>query len=128
MATFIPGQPGHSTYSIGVTQRLINGASPEQSTGIHTVAESQTIEYLAPVMFNEARELVPAVAGTPAIGIAFGEVTTAAGEAATLEVLRGGCLNPDAINWPASYDTALKRANAFEGAPSPTQIKIQPNA
>lgn len=128
MADLNIGTPSTMTRQNGVTERLFNGVSPAASTGIHKVAASQTIRYREPVMFNEDKELVPAVFGTPAIGISLATVETDAVEPVTLEVLRGGCFNPAAIVWPASYDTPAKRATAFEGAPTPTQIKLQANA
>jgi hypothetical protein len=38
---------------------------------------------------------------------------------------RAGCFNPAALNWHASYDTDDKKAAAFRGAPTPTNILIR---
>lgn len=128
MADFNIGTPTTSTRQNGVTERLFNGVTPAVSTGVHKVAASQTIRYRELVMFNDDKELVPAIYGTPAIGISLADVETGADDVVTIEVVRSACLNPAAVVWPASYDTAAKRAAAFEGAPTPTQIKLQANA
>lgn len=128
MADYNIGTPATMTRQNGVTERLFNGVAPVVSTGVHKVAASQTIRYREPVMFNADQELVPAVYGTPAIGISLADVETGVADTVTVEVIRAGCLNPAALVWPVSYDTAAKRATAFEGAPTPTQIKLQANA
>ena len=55
--------------------------------------------------------------------------TAGADGAIKVEVTRWACVNPDALSWDASYDTAAKKLYAFEGAPSPTNIIVrQPTA
>lgn len=122
------GTPTTTTRQNGYIERLFNGVAPVVSTGTHRIAASQTIRYREPVMFNDDKELVPAVYGTPSVGISLADVVTDADDVKTLEIIRGGCLNPAGIVWPASYDTHAKRMSAFEGAPTPTQIKLQANA
>lgn len=93
-------------------------------------AASQNILALTPVGYDANKRLVPAVSGggTPiaAIGITVLAIVT---DASTTykggPVYRGGNFNPDMLNWPASFDTDAEKFSAFEGAPSPTQIKIQ---
>lgn len=103
---------------------LITGDSPGILTQDLIVAASQTIAALTPVGFDANDRLVPAEAGViQAIGITVVAVTTTASTTYTgAPVYRGGCFNPDLINWPASYDTEAEKMNAFEGAPSPTNI------
>lgn len=43
----------------------------------------------------------------------------------TIAVIRSGVLNPDRLNWHASYNTAAKKKAAFRGAPTPTNIVIR---
>ena len=40
-------------------------------------------------------------------------------------VYRQGVVNPDALVWPASYDTDAKKFAAFDGAPTPTDIIVR---
>jgi hypothetical protein len=105
---------------------LITGDQPALVTMDLVVAASQTIAALTPVGFNGSGNLVPAVNGTTAaIGILVAAVVSGSGTTKGAPVYRAGCFNPDAINWPASYDTEAKRMNAFEGAPTPTQIVMR---
>jgi hypothetical protein len=103
---------------------LITGNEPAVMTEDLVVAASQTIPALSPVGFDGNGRLIPAVSGvTQAIGIAIVAITTDASTTYKgLPVYRGGCFNPDAIVWPASYDTEAEKMNAFAGAPSPTNI------
>lgn len=103
---------------------LITGNEPAILTEDLIVAASQTIPALTPVGFDVNDRLVPAEAGvTPAIGIAVVAITTDASTTYRgLPVYRGGCFNPDLVNWPASYNTDALKFAAFEGAPSPTNI------
>lgn len=74
-------------------------------------------------------ELVLAVTGgdAPVLprGITTAEViANATGD--TVAVFRGGCFNPDALNWDVSYSTDAKKAVAFEGSKEAIFIK-KPN-
>lgn len=103
---------------------LITGDEPAVLTVDMIVAASQVIPALTPVGLDGAGRLVPAVSGvTAALGITVVAITTSASVTYTgAPIYRGGCFNPDLINWPASYDTEVERMNAFNGAPSPTNI------
>lgn len=122
------GFPGQNSYDIPVTDvSLFAGNLPESFSEELLVAASQTLGLYTPVGFDGNGRLVPAVSGTTqAIGITLHAITT---DASTnyrgIHVLRVGCLNKDAINWPASYDTDAKKIAAFRGAPSPTQIIVK---
>lgn len=107
---------------------LLTGDEPKPITVDMIVAASQTIPALTPVGVDGSGRLIPAVAGTTqAIGITVHAITT---DASTTykgaKVYRGGVFNPARLNWPASYNTDALKMNAFNGAPSPTQIVIRP--
>lgn len=60
-----------------------------------------------------------------AIGVLMTPVSPTAGVAGTAAVALDGCFNPAALVWDATYDDDAKKAAAFRGAPSPTQITTQ---
>lgn len=105
---------------------LITGSEPAVMTRDHLVDASQTIAALTPVGLSNGR-LVPAVSGSvQAIGILVAAVATSASTTYQgAAVYRTGCFNPDALNWPASYDTEAEKFSAFDGAPTPTNIIIR---
>lgn len=120
-----PGIPSTSKYANAPVERIRNGTEIAIAGEVLTVAESQELAYLQPVAFDVDDRVVAAVSGTPAIGIVMAPVSTGAGETRTVEVLRAGVLNPAALAWDASYDTADKRHAAFRGAPAPTNIIVK---
>lgn len=106
---------------------LLTGDEPKPITVDMIVAASQTIAALTPVGLDGSGRLIPAVSGTTAaIGITVHAITT---DASTTykgaKVYRAGVFNPARLNWDASYDTDAEKFNAFNGAPSPTQIVIR---
>lgn len=121
----IPGVPSVETRTNTAAVRLINGTEIGIAHEELEVAASQTIGYLEPVALDADDRVVPATQGTPAIGVSMAEVSTGASETKTISVLRAGVLNPAALAWDASYDTAAKRASAFRGAPAPTNIIVK---
>lgn len=125
---FEAGVPEQWTQDFGVTiEGLITGETPKQFTEDMPVALSQTLEAYTVVGLNGAGNVVPAEFGvTQAIGILLYPVTTGGlGDLPVGRVLRAGCVNPDALVWPASYNTAERRLEAFRGAPTPTQIVVR---
>lgn len=106
---------------------LITGHEPTVLTVDLLVAASQNIPALTPVGFDGSGRLVPALSGTTAaIGITLVAVVTDASTTYKgVPVYRGGCFNPDALNWPASYSTDALKFAAFNGAPTPTNIVIR---
>lgn len=109
---------------------LVTGDQPALLTQDLLVAASQTIPERGVVGFDANGRLVPAVSGggspIQAIGIALMAITTDASTTYKgLKVYRGGCFNPDLIAWPASYDTEAEKINAFNGAPTPTNIIVR---
>lgn len=123
---FVPGIPTVTNTSTVLSKRLINGDEIQVAYENLDAAPGQTIRYLSPVALDGSNQVIPAVAGAPAIGIAMFEVSATA-EAKTLSVLRAGVLNPDAIEWDASYDTLAEKVAAFRGAPAPTNIIVKPS-
>lgn len=106
---------------------LVTGSEPAILQTDETFAASQDIPAYTPVGYNNDGDLVPAVLGTTeAIGITIIRVVTpASGAKKAAPIYRAGCFNPAKLNWPASYDTPLKKRNAFKGAPTPTNILIR---
>lgn len=125
---FDAGVPSQWSEDFGVTiEGLITGETPKQFAEDMTVALSQTLAAYTVVGLNAQGNIVPAEFGvTQAIGILLYPVTTgASGNLPVGRVLRAGCVNPDALVWPATYNTAERRLEAFRGAPTPTQIVVR---
>jgi len=106
---------------------LISGSWPKLSPGRpYTVKADEVLEQFEVVGLDGNGDLVPAVLGTTeAIGVLTQAVTGNAGGTTTVPVFIAGCFNPDILVWDATYDTPAKKAAAFDGAPSPTQILIK---
>jgi hypothetical protein len=66
-----------------------------------------------------------AEAGVDPIGVTAVPVVTGAGETDRIPIYRQGNFNPAALNWHPSYDTDDKKAAAFRGSPTPTNIIIR---
>lgn len=136
--TFDAGVPAQWSDDFAVTpEGFITGEYPAQMVLDHPVAESQTLAAYTVVGFDASGNLVPALLDlvTPAntikaIGVLMYPVTSGVGENPAGRVLRSACINPLWANlvWDASYDTDAKKMDAFEGAPSPTQIVTRPLA
>lgn len=124
------GVPKQDSNDFGITPTgFITGEYPTQFVQDMPVAASQTLAAYTVVGLDGAGRIVPAVSGTTqAIGFLMYPVTSGVGEYPVGRILRSACFNPNfsAIVWPASYDTAAKKMNAFNGAPSPTQFVARP--
>lgn len=131
--SFSAGIPSQGSDSFTVTpEGLIVGEYPAQFVQDIPVALSQTLAAYTVVGLNAAGNVVPAVynadpdQAVQAIGVIVYPVSTGAtGALPAGRILRSGCINPDRLTWPASFDTDAKRYRAFEGAPSPTQIVLR---
>lgn len=99
---------------------------PAALTFDYLFAANQTIEANTVIGFNANKEIVPAVLGTvAAIGVtAIRVVTPATGALKGGPVYRTGHFNHKRLVWDDTYDTEAKKIMAFEGAPTPTQIRI----
>jgi len=108
---------------------LVTGDYPQVFATDEIVLTGQTLAALTVVGKDGAGKIVPAQHGTvQAIGVlVYAADTSATGtnSDATSGVYRGGVFNPDMLVWDASYDDDAKKAAAFEGAPSPTQIVVR---
>lgn len=132
--SFMAGVPEQWDQDFGVTKEgLFTGEYPTQFVQDIPVALNQELAAYTPVGKDADGNIVEALRGSAdpaddiqAIGIIMFPVTTGATGALPVgRILRGGCLNPDMLVWPASYTTTAHKLNAFEGAPSPTQIIVR---
>lgn len=106
---------------------LRSGDQPGWMTEDLIIAASQNLPAYSPVGFDGSNRIVPAVSGSvQAIGLTLTAIVT---DASTTykgaPILRVGCVNPDRIAWPASYDTEVEKMNAFRGAPTPTNMIVR---
>lgn len=130
------GVPEQWSDDFAVTpEGLITGEYPAQLVQDLPTAASQTLAAYTVVGLDSNGRVVPAVQAdeaspVQAIGILMYPVTSGAGEYPVARVLRSACINPLWANlvWDASYNTNAEKMNAFEGAPSPTQIVTRPLA
>lgn len=99
---------------------------PPGLTFDYEVAASQTLAAFTVVGFDANKRLVPAALGSVvAIGVLAHAITTPSGTAYKgAKVYRHGHFNHERLIWGASYDTDSKKVMAFEGAPTPTNIRI----
>lgn len=125
-----PGQAGSSTEAFTQHDLLLSD-TPTLFTEDLTLAASQDIALYEVVGFDGDGNVVPSVIGNVdpgddilAIGISAGAITSGVGETPTIQIIRGGHFNGDALVWDASYDDDAKMIAAFRGAPSPTQIVV----
>lgn len=119
-----PGQAGDSFESFTQFDLLLSD-TPTFFTMDMTLAASQDIALYEVVGVDANGRIIPAVLGTTAaIGIAAGAIVSGVGETPTIQVIRSGHFNGDKLVWDATYDTDAKKAAAFAGAPTPTQIVI----
>lgn len=126
-------------YSEQITREgdpLVTGDVPMHGvSGEYTVLTGQELAAYTVVGFNADGKIVPAETGNAdsaddvqAIGyLPYAVDTSATGTNADAvgHVIRSGCLNPDILVWDSSFDTDAKKAAAFEGAPSPTQVVLR---
>lgn len=107
---------------------LFLSSHPDPLTMDYEVAASQTLAAFTVVGFDANKRLVPAVVGgTPVvpIGVLAHAVTSPAGtNYVGAKVYRAGHFNIDRLVWPASFDTDVEKKMAFEGSPTPTQIRV----
>ena len=111
----------------GSHAHLLAGDTPLVVTVDLPMALNQTVLAYTPVAWNVGKTgLVPAVQGTPAIGITLRDITVAAtGALPGVGILVGGCLNKDALTWGVSFTTDAHKFAAFNGADAPTNIVVR---
>ena len=120
------GVPGQWSDSISaLPEGLIVGETPPVVTQDLPLSAGTYLAY-TPVKFNTAgTSLEVAAQGEPAIGILLKDIVVPAGQNIGVPVMRAAALNKDLITWPASYTTDAHKFNAFEGAPTPTNIVVK---
>lgn len=108
---------------------LFLSSHPDPLTMDYEVAASQTLEAFTVVGFDASKRLVPAVVGGGSpiipIGVLAHRVVAPAGtNYVGAKVYRAGHFNMNRLVWPASFDTVAEKKMAFEGSPTPTQIRV----
>jgi hypothetical protein len=109
-------------------QELFNSSVPLPVTEDFPVGENTDLPAFSVVGLSAAGNLVLGqTSGTAVapIGITTAPVKTGAGQTDRIAVFRSGNFNPAALNWHADYDTDAKKAAAFRGSPTPTNIVIR---
>lgn len=108
---------------------LFLSSHPDPLTMDYEVAASQNLAAFTVVGFDGNNRLVPAVVGGGSpikpIGVLAHPVVSPAGTSYIgAKVYRAGHFNINRLVWPASFDTLSERMMAFEGSPTPTQIRV----
>lgn len=107
---------------------LFNSAIPHPVTEDFPVGPNTDLKAFSVVGLNASGMLVLAqLSGTAVvpIGVTTAPVVTGAGQTDRIAIYRQANLNPDALTWHADYDTDAKKAAAFRGSPTPTNIVIR---
>ena len=124
----LAGLPGQWQDTItGSHAHLISGDTPPVVTKDYPLDLNQTLAAYTPVKWNAGGTgLVAATSGDPVVGITLMDHTVPnSGARPGAPVLIQGTLNPEALTWPASFDTDAKRMAAFNGAAAPTNIVLK---
>lgn len=122
----LAGVPGQWSDEINPVREGLIVGNPDVVTVDAAVAANQTIAVpYVPVMRDASGNLVPAVQGTPAVGILLRPITTGAAPLQGQPLMIQAGINMDMIAWPASYTTEAHKLNAFVGAPTPTAIVVK---
>lgn len=120
------GIASQDSHQIAATQpAVILSSNPPTVSFDEILAPNQTLAAYTVVGKNAQGQIVPAVlTTTPAIGILPVAVTSGAAPLPGVNVWRQGNFAREVIVFDASYATPAQRQNAFEGAPSPTSIRL----
>ena len=122
----LAGVPGQWSDEINPVREGLIVGNPDVVTVDAVIAANQTIAApYTPVMEDVDGNLVPAVEGTPAVGILLRPITTGATPLRGQPLLIQAGVNMDMLAWGASYDTDAKKLKAFKGAPTPTAIVVK---
>ena len=124
MNTLVPyGQAGNGGFALSsdfVNSSLLMGPAPQLSPTIGGTAGAE-IHRFQPVGYSNDGTIIPAVFGNvQAVGIS----TIAAHVGEAVQYWYSGYFNADALEWDESFNSDKKKASAFNGAPSPVQIRI----
>lgn len=106
---------------------LFNSAIPEPVTEDFPVGPNTVLPAFSVVGLSGGNLVLAQTSGTAVvpIGVTTAPVATGAGQTDRIAIYRQANLNPDALTWHADYDTDAKRAAAFRGSPTPTNIIIR---
>lgn len=107
---------------------LFNSAMPEPITEDFPVGENTDLRAGAVVGVDGAGNLALAKTSATAIvplGVLTTPVKTGAGQTTRAPIWRAGNFNPAGLFWHADYDTDAKKAAAFRGSPTPTNIMVR---
>jgi hypothetical protein len=106
---------------------LISGVSPPLEPAISFKQKaSTTLALFTVVGLDTNGELVIANNSTiKPIGVLAHASTAGVSPAVNAQVWYSGCFDPTYLIWDASFDTDAKKAAAFRGSPTPTQIVIR---
>ena len=107
---------------------LFNHAQPEPVTEDFPVAENTDLPARAVVGLDANGNLAFAKTSATAIvplGVLVTPVKTGAGQTTRASIYRAGNFNPDALIYHADYNTDAKKASAFRGSPTPTNIVVR---
>lgn len=124
-------EPGIADYQANdgfYSQELFNSGVPLPATEDFPVAQSTTIAARSVVGLDGSGNLVMAKTSSTAvvpIGVLVTSVATASGQTDRVPVYRAGNFNLDALIFHADYDTDAKKAAAFRGSPSPTNVIVR---
>lgn len=127
----LPYQSGVAGFEAGdsyQSRELFNSAIPLPVTEDFPVAQSTELPAFSVVGVNASGDIALAKTSNTAVvplGILTLPVKTGAGETARVAIYRAGNFNPAVLSWHADYDTDAKKAAAFRGSPTPTNIVIR---
>ena len=119
------GTPSRTIVANTTFGSAVAGTEIALADEIMTVAASQDLKFLQAVALDATGNVIAAEQGEPAIGIMPIPVKTAAGETVTAQVIRAGVFDPEALVFDDSYATFAEKAEAFRGAPAPTNIILK---
>lgn len=123
ISVFDYGVASNSTETFAAVSDLVTGSQAPITYADYRVKAGTVIAKLAPVALDADKFLIPAVMGTPAVGISPADLAPT--DEIMVNILVGGCFNPDRLAWDASYTTDEQKRLAFVGAPTPTNILIR---
>ena len=101
---------------------------PTPVTEDFPIGQNTTLEAYSVVGLDGSGNLAMAKTSSTAVvpmGVLLAKVVTGAGQTDRVPIYRQGNFNLDALVWHADYDTDAKKAAAFRGSPTPTNIIVR---
>lgn len=123
-------QPGVASFELTddfLNTHLLRGSDPRLSEAVSGAAGA-AIERFEVVGFDSSGDVVPATWNAdPDLSVApIGVATAAAADGERVLYWFTGHFNFDVLVFDATFDTDAKKLVAFNGAPTPTQIRVSP--